>query len=241
MANPQKENGYTPISNEIMEALARTRIPGEARQLLDVIIRNTYGYHKKIDWITTSRFMEATGLSNMAIYKARKKLKQMNIITISKKGDSQYLNYCLQKDYHIWILSPKKEVSPKKEIAYAKKGDRLSPKKVKNYLPKGETLKIKDIITKDTITKERFTYIGDETFVATFESYLKSRKRKATLHAKELLLKDLHKVSMPEAVAMLEQSIKNGWIGIFPLKKENNNGKNRGNIEQKYAGLEREV
>ena len=134
MANPRKKNGYTPIANEIMEALAKTRIPGEARQILDVIIRNTYGYNKKIDWITTSQFTEKTGLSNMAVYKARRKLKKMNIITISKKGDSQYLTYCLQKNYDNWILPPKKEVS-------TKKGDRLPPKKDKNYLPKGETQK----------------------------------------------------------------------------------------------------
>lgn len=37
MAEPQKENGYTPIANEIMDALCRIRIPGEERQVLDCI------------------------------------------------------------------------------------------------------------------------------------------------------------------------------------------------------------
>ena len=38
MANPQTENGYTKIANEIMEALAHIRIPGEAMQVLLVIL-----------------------------------------------------------------------------------------------------------------------------------------------------------------------------------------------------------
>ena len=46
MANPQKENGYIMIANEIMEALAKYRIPGEQRQCLDVILRKTYGYDR---------------------------------------------------------------------------------------------------------------------------------------------------------------------------------------------------
>lgn len=47
MANPQCENGFTKIANELMEALAKIRIPGEARQVLDVIFRQTYGWNKK--------------------------------------------------------------------------------------------------------------------------------------------------------------------------------------------------
>jgi phage replication O-like protein O len=49
--SPQKEHGYTPIANEIYDAFVRTRISGEARQVLDCIIRKTYGYNKKEDKI----------------------------------------------------------------------------------------------------------------------------------------------------------------------------------------------
>ena len=46
MAMPQVENGYTRIANELLEALAKIRIPGEARQVFDVIMRKTYGFRK---------------------------------------------------------------------------------------------------------------------------------------------------------------------------------------------------
>lgn len=125
MANPQKENGYTAIANEIMEALARTRIPGEARQVLDVIVRKTYGYQKPTDLISLSQFVELTGLSRKCVCRAIEKLLEMRII---KKTFAQYQkrhpsgrsaapvakvppvtggSYGLNKDYEKWLPSGK--------------------------------------------------------------------------------------------------------------------------------------
>ena len=56
MASPQLKDGYVAIANEIMDALAHIRIPGEARQVLDVILRKTYGWKKKEDEISLSQF-----------------------------------------------------------------------------------------------------------------------------------------------------------------------------------------
>lgn len=141
-ANPQKENGYTAIANEIMEALARIRINGEARQMLDVIIRKTYGFNKKQDQISTSQLVEATGLANYAIHKARHKLLKMGIIEVlpkkvigvTQKGNSQILTYSLQKDYTKWQPLPKK-------VTVTQKGNALYPKKVTHCNPKSDTQK----------------------------------------------------------------------------------------------------
>jgi phage replication O-like protein O len=140
MANPQKENGYTAIANEIMEALARTRISGEARQMLDVVIRKTYGFNKREDQISTSQFMDLTKLSRIAVAKGRKKLKEMNIITVSKKG--YILSYALQKDHTKWQTVSKKGYCIQKEI-------QVYPKKDTKCIPKGSIQKTKDNITKE--------------------------------------------------------------------------------------------
>lgn len=116
MANPQKENGYTSIANEIMEALVRTRIPGEARQMLDFIIRKTYGYGKTTDMIATSQFCEATGLKKFIIHRARKRLLLANLITVSKNDNSQILSYSFQKDYEKWVQLAKKPTVSKKVL-----------------------------------------------------------------------------------------------------------------------------
>ena len=99
-----------------------------------------------------------------------------------------------------------------------------------------------DINEDENVIKDKdYPYLKNKDFIFTFNSYLKTRKKKATDHAKELILKDLHKVDKDTAIAMLEQSIRQGWIGIFPLKKEIDNGKSRRDSEAKYAGLEKEV
>lgn len=80
MANPQIENGYTRISNEILEALARIRIPGEAMQIFLVIIRKIYGFQKKKDVIALSQFCLATGIQKPNVVRAIKQLQTMNLV-----------------------------------------------------------------------------------------------------------------------------------------------------------------
>lgn len=60
--SPQLENGYIKVANEIMDAFCRFRIPGETRQILDAIIRKTYGWNKKEDWIAQSQIILMTEL-----------------------------------------------------------------------------------------------------------------------------------------------------------------------------------
>lgn len=114
MANPQVENGHTDISNEIMDALARTRIPGEARQVLDLILRRTYGWHKKEDIIPLSQFSAGTGLSKNHICRAIKTLIKMNLITqkgyggVPQKGNSIGKTYAVIKNFDVWVPVPQK-------------------------------------------------------------------------------------------------------------------------------------
>lgn len=97
MASPQKEHGYTAIANEIIEALARTRITSEARRVFDTIIRRTYGWNKKHAVITYRQFAEATGLKQAHVYRALRSLLQHRLIEKCSSG------YCVQKDYEKWI------------------------------------------------------------------------------------------------------------------------------------------
>jgi len=100
MASPQVENGHTQIANELLEALARIRIPGEARQVLDVIIRKTYGFHKKEDWISLKTFCNSTMLSKPAVCRAINNLRLKNIIKTYKLG--VYTIFSINKNYITW-------------------------------------------------------------------------------------------------------------------------------------------
>ena len=121
MENQKKENGYTPIANEIMEALAGIRIPGVARQCLDVILRKTYGWNKNEDIISLSQFAVITHLGKGKICQALDKLRQMNIV-ITQKGNMTGNKHRLNKDFSTWRPLPKK-------VTITQKGNKSLPKK----------------------------------------------------------------------------------------------------------------
>lgn len=142
MANPQKENGHIQVSTELWEALTKTRINGEARQILDFIIRKTYGFNKKEDTISLSQFCLGTGLHKSAVCKGVLKLKSMNLIT--QKVTSIASSYSFNKDFDTWKPLPKRgHQSPK--------GKSASHQKVNKRNPKGDT---QYTVTKDTLTKD---------------------------------------------------------------------------------------
>jgi phage replication O-like protein O len=152
MANPQKENGFTPIANELLEALARIRIPGEAMQVLWVILRKTYGFGKKEDWICLEQFQTLTGLSKPHVIQALHKLRALNIITknrneITNKGKIENITYSINKDYDRWQPLPKKVTFPKKVMDVSDNDN----------LPVPKTVPTKDNITKDNLTIDIIT------------------------------------------------------------------------------------
>lgn len=136
MANPQLEDGYFRISNEFYDALCQIRIPGESRQVFDFILRKTWGWKKKDDWIPLSQFENGTLLKKRTIVKARKRLLEMNLI-ITQKGDGEMTLYKINKDFATWKSSPKKITSPNRGRPITQMGDKPSPKK----LPSKDTTK----------------------------------------------------------------------------------------------------
>lgn len=143
MANPQIENGYTKIANEILDALCGIRISGEARQCLDVIIRKTYGFNKKEDTIALSQFSLLTKMSKTSICRALLKLAKMNLI-IDKNVNENGKTYLFNKDFSTWKPLTKKSIVDKNVNWHLQKS--------KSSLTKKRNTK--DNTTKETITKD---------------------------------------------------------------------------------------
>lgn len=205
MANPQLENGYTRISNEFLEALARIRIAGEARQMLDVIIRKTYGFGKKEDRISTSQFMEFTTLSRLAIPKARRKLIEMNLITVSQKGHTQILTYSIQKDYQKWKPYPKKDT-------ISKKGYRVYTKKDTNCIPKGSIQKKERNYTKER--KEEFVVI-----ITHLNDLLKTTYKPTSSATQELIGARLEEGYTVDDFKTVHRKMANIWLNDEEMAK----------------------
>ena len=96
MASPQKEHGYTPIANELLDAIMRTPMPDHARRVFLCIIRNSYGWHRKEVFLTPSKIAREVNLDVRLIPRAVKRLTDMNMVI------RQGYSYQVQKDYATW-------------------------------------------------------------------------------------------------------------------------------------------
>lgn len=116
--NPQLEDGYTPIANTIMEALARTRFSGYERNVLDFLFRKTYGWSKKSDIISLSQFVDGTGITKPHIVRTINRLVQRNIVckTVAKIGNDKPTTYEFNKHFGEWIPLPKQATLPKQAM-----------------------------------------------------------------------------------------------------------------------------
>jgi phage replication O-like protein O len=140
VANPQCENGHIDIANEIIEALAKYRLAGEEWQILLVVFRKTYGFHKKEDEISLSQFEAMTGMKRANVVRAIKKLVAKKILDSSKSDTTHATRYCFNKDYDKWAPSSKKATPVAKLIT----------------LPVAKKLHTKENSTKENIYSDFF-------------------------------------------------------------------------------------
>lgn len=143
MASPQKENGFTPIANEIMEALVGAGLNGTELSVVLHVLRKTYGYGKKEDWISYTQFEKATGKARPNVWKSIGSLVTKKILVTEKQP--QRTVYRLNKDYSQWVVTKSKLVTKKKRTSYEKETQLVTKSKH----------------TKETITKENIQKKGD--------------------------------------------------------------------------------
>lgn len=98
MASPQKEHGFTPIANEILEAIWRFRFNATQLKVLIYIFRNTYGYHRKeVEIQSFRKLARDMKTEHSGIAKAFKWMIDHNIIQRISP-----FTYRLNKNYEKW-------------------------------------------------------------------------------------------------------------------------------------------
>lgn len=151
MANPQKENGYTAISNELLEAFIKLRFPKNTGSLpykiCLVVIRKTYGYQKKMDIISLTQFQKATNEKsrNNLVYWVNYLVKA-NILVRIKKSDMQ-IEYGFNKNYEQWL-------TPVQANALVQARTYTSPSGWTETSPSHRTYKRKKENTKEIVIKD---------------------------------------------------------------------------------------
>jgi len=102
MANPQTENGFTKIANEILEALIRTSLSGQELKIALLVIRKTYGFSKKVDFISLTQMAKALACSKIRCAQVVKNLEAMKVLTVNENINGVGKSYRFNKDYSRW-------------------------------------------------------------------------------------------------------------------------------------------
>lgn len=122
MANPQKENGFTAIANEIIDNLLLYKFPDNAGvtplKVCLFIIRKTWGFHKKKDRISITQIEKGTNARRMTVSHWVKRLVSLNILTVEKQENTTtgYV-YGFNKDYDTWKKDTELKVKEKRKFS----------------------------------------------------------------------------------------------------------------------------
>lgn len=115
MANPQKENGFTAIADELLEAIIAAPFGGGQARLLLYVIRQSYGFQRKTAVVSASDFARATGLHPKVVAREVRDLEARNVLIVLRE-EGKTSAYSLQKDYTRWrtgnVLVPGAEKVP---------------------------------------------------------------------------------------------------------------------------------
>lgn len=165
---PQVDSGFIMIAtgnyeNDIFTAMARARFSGTEYQCLLVIIRKTWGFKKKADWISLNQFTTTTSRSKSAVISALNTLVRKNVL-VRKTTPGVRSIYSFNKDFNTWKILVRKTIPVRK----------TAPTSTEFRTPLvRKTGHTKETITKETIQKKDYVPVGD--FLTFFNFLFKSK------------------------------------------------------------------
>ncbi len=180
-----------------------------------------------------------TGLQKKAIINARNNLKQAGLIDFTSRTGNKSAIYKMNS----FVVLKETQTEPQKGTQI---GTQTEPQK--GTINKQDEFKQNNIKKKNNKKEKELSPF--EQALVDFTDHRKALKKPLTEHGLKLIVSKLEKlepVSVENRIKILEQSMVNGWTGVFPLKKEvinygytgendqnQTNGQEYGNIGQTY-------
>lgn len=129
MANPQKENGFTPIANEIMEHICKINLNGTQFRIILFIWRHTYGWRKKGKEMSLGFIAEGIGTNRNHVDRELTTLIEREIVLVNGIGKRRGRLLSVNKNYEEWKTAPSTaKEQPKPDVKKPSK-----PRKTKTY------------------------------------------------------------------------------------------------------------
>ena len=108
------EQGFTPIANEILEAVSGASLNGTQLRILLLLWRNSYGFHKKECALPLSYLAKKLRGNKSTIAKEVRKLLAMGVVSarLEKSDGHTPKKYTFCKDYTLWKCGAGEAESP---------------------------------------------------------------------------------------------------------------------------------
>ena len=129
MANPQKENGFVAVANEIWDILSLIRLTANEHRAIHLVLRLSYGCRQKAcQFDRWEDFHCCAGIHKTTVGKILHGLERKNIFLI----DWEKRIIAFNKDYSSWNIEPYAAVDP---MQYAEliKGNLAAKKDIEAY------------------------------------------------------------------------------------------------------------
>ncbi|MDR0925936.1 MAG: conserved phage C-terminal domain-containing protein [Hungatella sp.] len=175
MSNPQLEDGYTRIANELLEAVSRADFNGAQLRILFCLIRNTYGFGRKECDFSNSFVAKGTGLSKSSIIAVINSLQEGKVIVVTQQSTfNSPRKVKLNKHINEWsVLPPQWQTSkPGTDITTSTGTDVCTTPGIDVCTQKRKNIKkeYKDIVEK-SLDKPSYKEIIDYLNVKTGKAY----------------------------------------------------------------------
>lgn len=103
MASPQKENGYTTIANELLEAIYGRKFSASQIKILLIILRFTYGFNRKYAKLSNSFISNGTGIHEVSVSRELTTLIADNVLIEKEKPSFNRPRMLgVNKNYESW-------------------------------------------------------------------------------------------------------------------------------------------
>lgn len=245
------DDGFTRIANELLEAVMRAGLSQHQLLVFMAVMRKTYGFNKKSDWVSNEQLSELTGILPHKCSAAKSVLVKRGILT--QIGRVIGINKTVSE----WSSLPVKGTEKKpylKKVTLPESGKKSLPESGNAYYPN-------QVNTKDKHTKDNKDNINNppkspravsfdasavqlpdwlsaeiwSSWVAYRRDLKKPIKSQQTV-TQAINLLDRCRLNGYSPEEIINQSIANGWQGLFEPKGAKQPSRAPSRVSENFAG-----
>ncbi|MBK0706987.1 replication protein [Klebsiella pneumoniae] len=244
------DDGFTRIANELLEAVMRAGLSQHQLLVFMAVMRKTYGFNKKSDWVSNEQLSELTGILPHKCSAAKSVLVKRGILTQTGRVIG------INKTVSEWSSLPVKGTEKRpylKKVTLPESGKKSLPESGNAYYPN-------QVNTKDKHTKDNKDNINNppkspravsfdalavqlpdwlsaeiwSSWVAYRRDLKKPIKSQQTV-TQAINLLERCKCSGYQPEEIINQSIANGWQGLFEPKGARPQRRQESRVTERFA------